>query len=78
MTATPSGMTGRERARREQNDRNRGVRERERWVETAERKGVERGEARDGEKEVGDAAVLGVNARSARLTNIKMCTGDAG
>ena len=46
----------------------------------AERKGVERGGGEGGrekERERG-LAVLGVNGRSARLTNIKMCTGDAG
>lgn len=39
----------------------------------AKRKGVERG---GGERK--GLAELGVNGRSARLTNIKMCTGDAG
>lgn len=54
-------------------------REWEREVEMAERKGVETGggRGREGGRERG-LVVLGVNGRSARLTNIKMCsTGDA-
>lgn len=49
-----------------------------REVEMAERKGVEKGggRGRRRERERG-LVVLGVNGRSARLTNIKMCTGDA-
>lgn len=39
--------------------------------------GKGRGWVRKREREMG-LAVCGVNGRSARLTNIKMCTGDAG
>lgn len=51
-------------------------------VEMAEWKGVEKGGG-VGEEERGrwggvGLSVCGVNERSARLTNIKMCTGDAG
>lgn len=46
-------------------------------VEMAEWKGVEKGGVGEKEREMG-LAVCGVNGRSARLTNIKMCTGDAG
>lgn len=46
----------------------------------AERKGVEKGGgvSEEERKTARGLAVCGVNGRSARLTNIKMCTGDAG
>lgn len=58
---------------------------RERWKWKNERMkgcGKGRGWVRTGEREGGEGwvglTVCGVNERSARLTNIKMCTGDAG
>lgn len=91
MTPTQFGMTGRERKRGrgevKQQKWQKGVggvvREGSAGeVEMAEWKGVEKGGG-VGEEERGrwggvGLSVCGVNERSARLTNIKMCTGDAG